>query len=261
MPVAGGLYYETHGPADAPPLVLSAGLGGSGSYWLPNLPALAAGHRVILYDHRGTGRSDRAMPATVGVDDFAADILTVLDAAGVEGVTVIGHAAGGVAGLALAPAAPERLDRLVVVNGWASPDPHFLRCFDTRLALLRNSGIEAFIRAQPLFLYPANWISENMARLDAEAATQLAHFPGADTYEKRIAALAAFDITDRLADIATPTLVLAAADDMLVPSTASTKLAAGLPAATHIAMAYGGHACNIVDPDGFAAVVLDFLGS
>ncbi len=261
MPVAGGLYYETHGPADAPPLILSAGLGGSGSYWEPNLPALAARHRVILYDHRGTGRSDRSLPATVSVDDFADDILTVLDACGAERATVIGHAAGGVAGLALALKAPHRLDKLVVVNGWAKADPHFLRCFETRLALLRDSGPEAFARAQPLFLYPANWISQNMARLDAEAAQQHAHFPGRETYEKRVSALAAFDINDQLGKIVTPTLVLTAADDMLVPSEASIKLAAGLPDATSVMMAFGGHACNIVDPDGFDRLVLDYLGS
>lgn len=60
MAEAAGLYYEEHG--SGPPLILSAGLGGSGNYWLPNLPALAERYRVILYDHRGTGRSDRALP-------------------------------------------------------------------------------------------------------------------------------------------------------------------------------------------------------
>ncbi len=59
MPETAGLYYEEHGRADGVPLILSAGLGGSGNYWLPNLDALARYHRVVLYDHRGTGRSDQ----------------------------------------------------------------------------------------------------------------------------------------------------------------------------------------------------------
>jgi len=120
-----GLHYEEHG--SGPPLILSAGLGGSGSYWLPNVLALAADHRVILYDHRGTGRSDRALPDTVTVEQMGDDILALIDGLGLEQATIIGHAAGAVAGLAAALAAPEKIDRLVLVNGWSAPDPHFAR--------------------------------------------------------------------------------------------------------------------------------------
>ncbi len=260
MPLASGLYYECHGPADAPPLILSSGLGGSGNYWLPNLPALAGRHRVILYDHRGTGRSDRALPDAVTVEAWGDDILVLMDALALERTSLIGHAAGGVAGLALALKAPERLDKLVVVNGWARPDPHFLRCFEARLALLRHAGPEAYLRAQPIFLYPANWISEHADRLDAELPHQLAAFPAITTMERRIAALAAFDIADRLGEIRTPTLVIAARDDMLVPSRAGEALAEGLPTARFATMD-GGHACNVTDPRGFDAIVLDFLRS
>lgn len=158
-----GLHYEIRGAADGPPLILSAGLGGSAAYWAPNLDALARRHRLILYDHRGTGRSDRALPPDLSVDDMADDVLALMDGLGLAGASLIGHAAGGAIGLALALKAPHRLDRLVVVNGFARPDPHFRRCFDTRLALLRDSGVAAFLRAQPIFLYPARWISEMTA--------------------------------------------------------------------------------------------------
>ena len=94
MPYAAGLYYELHGSEDAPSLILSSGLGGSASYWKPNIAALAEHFRVIAYDHRGTGRSDRALPNVVTVDDFADDILALMNALGVERVGIIGHAAG-----------------------------------------------------------------------------------------------------------------------------------------------------------------------
>jgi aminoacrylate hydrolase len=256
---AAGLYYETHGPEDAPPLILSSGLGGSAQYWAPNIAALSARHRVIAYDHRGTGRSDRALPETVTVDDLARDLLALMDALDLPRATIVGHAAGGVAGLALALLAPDRIDKLVVVNGWASPDPHFLRCFAARLALLRNSGPEAYLRAQPLFLYPPNWISANDALLEAELPEQLAHFPGAATMEKRIAALGRFDIADRLRDIHRPVLVVVSDDDMLVPSNAGVALANGLPIAGFCRAEHGGHAVNVVDPDAFNTFVLAWL--
>jgi aminoacrylate hydrolase len=261
MAETGGLYYEIHGPADGAPLILSAGLGGSGKYWLPNLPALAARHRVILYDHRGTGRSDRALPDTVTVDDLADDLLALIDAIGLERATILGHAAGGVAALALALKAPERVAGLVLVNAWSKLDPHFARCFATRLALLRHSGPRAYLHAQPLFLFPARWISEHSAELDAEEEVHLAHFAGADVYEKRIAALRAFDVDARLGEISVPTLALASADDMLVPYICSERLAAGIPGATLALMPWGGHACNVTDPDLFHRLVLNFLGS
>lgn len=261
MPETAGLHHEMHGPDDGPPLILSAGLGGSGSYWLPNVPALTeAGYRVILYDHRGTGRSDRALPETVSVDDLADDIALLMDGIGIARATIMGHAAGGVAGLALALKAPERIDKLIVVNGWALPDPHFVRCFDARLAILRGAGAEAYLKAQPIFLFPAPWISRNHARLEEETAHHLAAFPGAETMEKRIAALRAFDIDDRLEEIAVPLMTLAARDDMLVPYTASF-FGDDVPGAVGALMEWGGHACNVTDPATFERLVIDFLRS
>lgn len=260
MPVsASGLHYERSGTPGAPPLVLSSGLGGSASYWAPNLAALAPHFQLILYDHRGTGRSARHLPETVSVDDMGVDILSLLDELDIPSAHIMGHAAGGVAGLAAALKAPARISSLIVVNGWAKADPHFLRCFETRLALLHGSGLNAFLRAQPLFLYPANWISENLAWLDEEAEHQRQNFPGVETTEKRIAALAAFDISGRLSDISCPVLALAAADDMLVPSKASQTLAAGLPRGTLHLLDRGGHACNVTEPEAFHHIILDWL--
>jgi aminoacrylate hydrolase len=258
---AAGLYYETHGSPDAPPLILSSGLGGSASYWQPNIPALAEHFRVIPYDHRGTGRSDRTLPNVVTVDDFADDILALMDALDIPNAHLVGHAAGGVAGLALAMKAPERLDKLVVVNGWAKADPHFLRCFEARLNLLRHVGVEAFLRAQPIFLYPADWISLHTAELDAELPHQVATFPGLTNMERRIAALAAFDVVGKLRHLTNRVFVLVNLEDMLVPSVAGWALSRELGGAHFEAMANGGHACNVTDPGTFNRLVLDFLRS
>lgn len=259
MPAVGGLHYATSGPADGEPLILSPGLGGSGAYWAPNIPTFAARYRVIAYDHRGTGRSERDSPPPASVDDMADDMIVLMDGLGIDKAHVIGHAAGGVMGLSLALRAPERLKTVIVVNGWSRPDPHFARCFETRLALLRDSGPEAYVRAQPIFLYPASWASAHSERLDAEATGHLAHFPAPDMVEARIAALRAFDIDDRLGDIAVPVLVLVAEDDMLVPAPCSHRLAAAIPNAILASMPWGAHSCNVTKPQDFDRLVLDWL--
>ena len=255
-----GLFVEERGPPDAPPLILSPGLGGSAAYWAPNLDALAESHRVILYDHRGTGRSDRRLYFDVSVDQMADDVVAILDGLSIPRATLVGHAAGGIIGLSIALRFPARLASLVAVNAWAAPDPHFLRCFEARLALLRNSGVRAFVRAQPLFLYPARWSSANHARLEAEEAGQIEHFQGQPNVEARIAALAAFDVADRLGEIRAPILLVAAEDDMLVPPSASERLLEGLPDAT-LARMTGGHACNVTEPGRFDEILRSWLAA
>ena len=259
---ADGLYYEVHegsGPAAAS-VILSPGLGGSAAFWAPQMAALTERFNVVLYDHRGAGRSERTLTNPHSVDAMAADILAVMDAAGLSRAHVVGHAAGGLAGLALALNHPDRLDRLVVVNGWSRPDPHIKRCFDTRIHLLNDSGPAAYVHAQPLFLYPAEWISANTARLDSEEPHHIAAFPEPATMLARINALLAFDIDARLGEIAAPVLLSASADDMLVPAHCSRRLAEGLRNAILDIVPWGGHAFTVTAPEAFNASLVRFLG-
>ncbi|WP_374221277.1 alpha/beta fold hydrolase [Variovorax sp. E3] len=139
------LHYEVHGPSDAAATVLlSSGLGGSAGFWQPQLGALiAAGHRVIAYDQRGTGRSPAALPEAYAIEHMAQDVLEILDATQTTQCHFAGHALGGLVGLRLALDAPARVASLVLVNAWAKPNPHSARCFDTRLALLGAVGPRA----------------------------------------------------------------------------------------------------------------------
>ena len=256
---AQGLYYETYGPADGEVVILSAGLGGSGEYWRPQVEGLAKRWRVILYDHRGTARSDRALPPNHSVEQMADDVIAVLDGLGVASAHLVGHALGGHIGLALTLHAPERLKSVVAVNAWAKLEPHTARCFDTRLSLLRDSGKDAFIKATPLFLYPAAWMAARPKRLAEEAKHQSMAFPGVETTEVRIAAVRAFDISAQLGKITTPVLSLAAEDDLLSPWTAAKVLAEGLPHGTYAALPRGGHACNVTEPEAFNPILLAWL--
>ena len=258
--IADGLFYEVHeGPAGAESVVLAAGLGGSGAFFAPQMDALTEYFRVVLYDQRGTGRSDRDLPSPYSVTDMAQDLSAIIDALELDAVHVVGHAAGGLAGLQLTLDNPSQVLSLTVINGWSRPDPHIARCFRTRISLLNDSGPEAYVHAQPLFLYPADWISENAARLAEEEVHHLAGFQGRENMLARINALLAFDIDDRLGEIACPVLVSASADDMLVPSLCSRRLAERLPRATLEVAPWGGHAFTATVPDAFNATLIAFL--
>lgn len=259
---ADGLWYElVPGPKGAETVLLSAGLGGSANFWAPQMAALTARFNVLLYDHRGTGRSVRELTEPHSVDAMATDMRIVMDAAKVKTAHVVGHAAGGLAGLVLALKSPKRIGKLVVVNGWSRPDPHVARCFEARTTLLKKSGKRAYVRAQPLFLYPATWISANAAKIDAEEEHMVKGFPTNEVMLARIGALLAFDIDAKLPKIAAPVLVSASADDMLVPVTCSHRLAERLPDATLDVINWGGHAMSVTAPDEFNTRLMDFLGT
>ncbi|MGV3577918.1 pyrimidine utilization protein D [Brevundimonas sp.] len=258
--IADGLWHEVHqGPAGADSVILSAGLGGSAAFWSPQMEALTDRFRVILYDHRGTGRSDRSLKPDHSVASMAEDIVTVLDATGTTKAHLVGHAAGGNAGLQLALDHPERLDRLVVVNGWSRPDPHVARCFTARSRLLEAFGPTAYVEAQALFLYPPDWISENDTLLKTQEHHHIQSFPRTDVMLARISALLAFDIDERLAEIPHPVLVAASADDTLVPPLLSRRLAEGLPNATLDVVPWGGHAFTATVSGAFNARLVAFL--
>lgn len=253
------MHYEVHGEALSGngTVLLSSGLGGAGSFWAPQ-QALCRQYRVVTYDQRGTGRSAEPLPDSYSIAAMADDAAEILDELGVGRCHFVGHALGGLVGLDLALRRPDRIGSLVLVNAWARGNAHTARCFDVRRDLLRI-GPKAYVRAQPLFLYPAPWMARNAERLAREHEHAVAHFQGTDTLLKRIAALLAFDVADRLGEIACPTLVAAARDDLLVPWTASETLAAGIPGARLWVTAEGGHGFTVTEPEAFNAALCGFL--
>jgi pimeloyl-ACP methyl ester carboxylesterase len=111
------MYYELHGPDDAkaPPLVLVHGGVGGITMFGPNLPALAAGRRVIAVELQGHGHTadiDRPLRFELMADDIAA-LLAQLKIAQAD---VMGYSLGGGVALQIAIRHPQLVRRLVVVS-------------------------------------------------------------------------------------------------------------------------------------------------
>jgi aminoacrylate hydrolase len=252
--------FDVHdGPGDAETVMLSSGLGGAAGYWTPQIDALRRRYRVVAYDQAGTGRTGGTLAADHSIAAMAGEALAVLDASGTAAAHFVGHALGGLVGLALAQRRPDRLRSLTVVNGWAAAHAHTRRCFDVRLALLEHEGPAAYVKAQPIFLYPADWLARNEVRAAHEERHGLAAFQGAGNLKARIGALLAFDARPVLGTIKLPTFIVATRDDVLVPSAMSEELAAGLPDARLHMASWGAHAFNITEPAAFNTLLLDFL--
>lgn len=262
MPIANvndaELYYEVHG--SGPPLVLSAGMGGVGSYWKAQIAEFAEHYRVIVYDQRGTGRS--SMTATrYTVELLAADLVGLLDALGIERADAVGHSTGGMFMQAAAVDHPTRFGRMVMYGTRASTDGFSRMAMGSRLALLRAAGPLAFHRATPLFLYPNHWIKDHAEALEQVAQAAAKSAAPVEMMASRIEAVLAHDQTARVGRITSPTLVLCAEDDYLTPPYYSRALAALVPGAQLEFVSWGGHACSQTNPAEFNRKVLTFLGA
>ena len=252
----GEIYYEVHG--EGPPLLLVAGLGGTGDYWKPQIEAFAKHYTVIFHDHRGTGQSSHSQ-IEYSVDQMADDVLRLMDFLKIEQAHFVGHSTGGAMALILAVENPERLAGTVVYAGWTKADPHLRRCFDVRRTLLRESGAQAYCRATPLFLFPPWFIRDNGNAMVEQEPNVVASFPSAEIMESRMDAVLAFDCTEYVDRIAVPTLVICANDDFLTPVYYSQELADLIPSAELNILESGGHAVSVTRPDLFNEEVLAFL--
>jgi pimeloyl-ACP methyl ester carboxylesterase len=108
-------YRRSSGPGDAVPIVHVHGFGISGSYLMPTA-RLLAGRRVnIVPDLPGYGRSQRR-DRTLGIPALAEALLAVVDGLGFDKVVLVGNSMGCPISLEVAHAAPERVDRIVLVS-------------------------------------------------------------------------------------------------------------------------------------------------
>lgn len=255
------MYYKVSGKNSptAETLVLSSGLGGVHGFWQPQMVMLNEHFRVVVYDQHGTGGSHGEVPAGYRMEDMADELAGMLNVLQIDRCHLIGHALGGIIGLHLARRYPSLLQSLVVINGWAKLDSQTRRCFEVRQNLLLNSGVDAYVQAQPLFLYPADWLSENDRLLQEERQHQVAHFQGMENLLHRLQALMGSDLSNTLKEIVTPTLALSCTDDLLVPWHCSATLAEGLPNGIYQQMNYGGHAMSVTDSETFNPILLEWL--
>jgi aminoacrylate hydrolase len=238
--------------------VLVPGLGGTGNYWQPQIAEFSKHFRVIIHDHRGTGRSTRS-ETVYSVDQMTRDLIRLMDAIGIDRAHLVGHSTGGAVGQTMAIDHPERLITLNLYSSWTKSDAFMRRVFDIRNTLLSSAGAEAYIKATPVFLFPSWWINENSEALQAADAKLLESFPSVGIALSRCDAVINFDRVSQLGRIKTPTHVVCAKDDFLTPSYFSEELAKKIPGATLHWLERGGHASSQTVPNEFNRLVLGLL--
>ena len=109
------IYYEIHGPTDAPCIIFAHGAGGNAASWWQQVPCFADNYRVITFDHRAFARSQ--CPADqFSVLQFEHDVLAIMNQEKVASAAMVCQSMGGWTGVRLAAFHPERVSCLVLAN-------------------------------------------------------------------------------------------------------------------------------------------------
>ncbi|WP_186416918.1 alpha/beta fold hydrolase [Bosea sp. CS1GBMeth4] len=240
------------------PLLLVSGLGGNAAFWDDNAATLARSFRVLRLDQRGIGASSRGT-ARCTIDQLAQDCLAVLDAAGIERATILGHSTGGCIGLSLARQAPERLDGLILSGSWLRQNRYMSALFETRLAIL-DQHPRAYAATAALMAYPPVWLEAHWNVYERAVAGAPDTPEAKQVVRERIDALRSFDGSGWAGEIDRPALILGARDDMIVPAFLQDELAAAMPGARKTLLDSGGHFFPISRPDAFTANVAEWIG-
>ena len=213
------------------------------------LDALAARGRLIRFDARGNGLSDRDPPG-YSLDLFADDLGAVWDAAGADRAPIVAVSQGCAVAVAHAVRRPGQVSGLVLIGGFAQ-------------GRARRSADEAAAARAVQAMIAAGWtepppsvrdlfaltILPDAAREDRlRAADLMREMISAEAFAATRAATDAFDVTDLLAQVRCPTLVLHCRHDRLQPIEQGRRLAAGIAGARFVTLPSRNHVLVDYDP-------------
>jgi 3-oxoadipate enol-lactonase len=247
------LRYELSG-AGRIPLLLIHELGGSLEFWDPVLPAFQQAFRVLRYDLRGFGMSEKV--TTLRLDDLLGDIVGLLDALAVtEPCHVVGPALGAGIALAFAARHPTRLRRLAVSSP-ATGVPSERRGLSLQRAeMVQRGGMRAAVEQSLNRSYPERF-RDDPQRFEQYRRRWLANDPEGFAAINRM--LTEMDLTQQYSRITCPTLVIGCTYDTIRPPHEVEPIARQIPGARYIEAA-SGHFMPHQTPKLFLETVLPFL--
>ena len=232
--------------------------------WLPQLHRVPPGWRFVAPDLRGFHGAGPALEDvgldTATMETHAADVLSLMSHLEIERAVIGGLSMGGYVALALGRRAPARVGGLVLANTRATADSvEGLAARDRMIALAGREGPAGVAREMLPKL-----LGETTRRDQPELAGVLRQLIERNSSAGIISAIRAMkgrtDSTPVLRAIACPTLIVAGAEDAVIPDAESETLHQAIPGATRVVIPRAGHLSNLEAPVAFNAALADFLG-
>jgi pimeloyl-ACP methyl ester carboxylesterase len=223
-------------------------------------PLAAAGWRVIAPHMRGVdgGAND---PPTAGIDDYAADVVDLLDALHIDAAVIGGCSMGGYLSLALMRLAPNYFRGLLLVDTRSQADaPEALEGRKRLLKLAEEQGAAGVLAdMEPKLL------GETTRRERPEVVAHLRDIAMRNSNGSIAGMVRALmsrqDSTPLLGGIRVPTLIVVGDEDTITPPPLSEQMHAAIPGSHLERLPKVGHLPNLEDPQRFNDVVTQFLAN
>nr|WP_295739963.1 3-oxoadipate enol-lactonase [uncultured Acidocella sp.] len=220
------LHWRESGPANAPAIIFANSLGTDCRLWDEIAHALSDRYRVVLYDKRGHGLSENA-PGPYSIEMLADDALALADHLGLDKFAFVGLSIGGLIAQQIALKAPERLTALVICDSAAKIGND--ESWNARIKAVMEHGLASI--AGPVM---ERWFTPAFhaeRQVELQGWIQMLCGTPNDGYAAACAALRAADLTDKIAAIRTPTLVVCGDGDQSTPPALVQATAALIPGA------------------------------
>jgi 3-oxoadipate enol-lactonase len=250
------LRYDVSGSGPST-LVLVHEMGGTLDSWDQVLPALNASRRVVRYDTRGAGLSEK-IGGTVTWDQMACDLAALLDALGITGkVALAGIAVGAAIAVHFAVRYPDRVAALVLHGPAVGVGQDRRQATLDRAAAVQAGGMRSVVETSLAASYPPV-VRHNQAVFEAFRARWLGNDPESFAAINRM--LASENIEHELERIACPVLVTAGRHDSLRPKSVIEPMAGKIPGAQFLEL-NSGHFASVQTPGLVSQAIHGFLAA
>ena len=252
------IHYEVTGRIGRTPVLMIQGLGASKNAWNLQRITMATRFRIISFDNRGAGRSDKPTePFTL--EQMADDAIAVLDAAGIETAHVVGASMGGVISQIVAVKHPQRVRSLTLVCTACRNHPWRQELLQSWAKTAEEKGMievgkeaaqwvmspRSFRRLVPAF----TWMGPLAALRPRHSFVSQIHAI-LDTRE---------DLVDQLSTITAPTMVIVGNQDILTPRGDSEEIAERIPNAELVVISGAAHGLMMEHSSTFNKILIEFL--
>jgi pimeloyl-ACP methyl ester carboxylesterase len=241
------LYYYAAGTRGAgEPVVFIHGFPTSGHLWNDVVPLVPTGHRVVVVDLLGYGRSDRPLGRPVTIRGHADRMIELLDNLGINYACVVGHDIGGGIAQSMAVRYPQRVSRLLLVNSvafaeWPTRDVKLARAMLPLTRHLPATWLLSILRSDLLRGYQDH---DRGARSIELYVRPFASVEGRDAFMEHLLSLDSSEtaaLGPRLKDIVAPSAIVWGRHDPFLPLTLGKRLQQAISGATLDVVPNGSH--------------------